>query len=254
MSVLHVRNVRLARGDREILRGVTLAAERGEVVALMGLSGSGKTTILRAIAGLDAFDSGEIDVDDVTLSPRMTPHAARRALHQKVGMVFQFHFLFDHLSALDNVTLAPLHVQKSARADAETRAREWLEHLGVAHRATALPRELSGGEAQRVAIARALAVDPPLLLLDEPTASLDPARCGELGAMLHQLAAGGRTLVMTSHDDEFVEQFASRVVVLAGGTVVESGVPRQVLRASQHPETRRLLTTAASPGTPSSRR
>ena len=241
MSLMKVRELRLARADREILRGVSLSAGRGEIVALMGLSGSGKTTILRSIAGLEPFDAGAIDIADVTLAPRMTSHAARRALHQKVGMVFQFHFLFDHLNALDNVTLAPVHVQRAARASAEARARQLLDHLGVGHRAHALPRELSGGEAQRVAIARALAVDPPLLLLDEPTASLDPARCSELGRTLQQLAAEGRTLVMTSHDDEFVEQFATRVVVLADGTVVESGPPGDVLRNPTHPQTQALL-------------
>ena len=157
-------------------------------------------------------------------------------------MVFQFHFLFEHLSALDNVCLAPVHVQRAAPgAGRDTRARSLLEHLGVGHRAAAFPRELSGGEAQRVAIARALAVDPPLLLLDEPTASLDPARCSELGATLRQLAGEGRTLVMTSHDDEFVAEFATRVVVLADGAVVESGDPKTVLLNPQHAATRALL-------------
>ena len=239
--VLQVRNLRLARGMREILRDVTLSADHGEILALMGLSGSGKTTILRSVAGLEPFDSGEIAVDAVTLGGKTAPRVARRALHQRVGMVFQFHFLFDHLSALDNVCLAPVHVQHVRRDAAERRARELLEHLGVGHREAAFPRELSGGEAQRVAIARALAVDPPLLLLDEPTASLDPARCTELGHTLRQLASGGRTLVMTSHDDEFVEQFATRVVVLADGVVVEEGAARDVLRHPQHPATRRLL-------------
>ena len=245
-AVLDIRDLRLSRGTREILRGVSVSVARGEVVALMGLSGSGKTTILRSIAGLEPFDGGEIDVADVTLRARMGPSVARRALHQKVGMVFQFHFLFDHLTALDNVCLAPVHVQHASRQAAETRARELLDHLGVGHRSRAFPRELSGGEAQRVAIARALAVDPPLLLLDEPTASLDPARCAELGATLEQLAREGRTLVMTSHDDEFVEQFATRLVVLAEGVVVEAGTPREVLRNPQHLETRRLLSTSST--------
>jgi ABC-type polar amino acid transport system ATPase subunit len=170
-------------------------------------------------------------------------------------MVFQFHFLFEHLTALENICLAPMHVQHSAREAATQRARDLLEHLGVGHRAEALPRELSGGEAQRVAIARALAVNPPVLLLDEPTASLDPARCAELGLTLQQLAREGRTLVMTSHDDEFVEQYASRLIVLAKGVIVEAGPPREVLRQPQHPETRRLLSTASTPtGTPSSAR
>ena len=246
MTVLGVRDLRLSRGTRAILNGVSVSVARGDIVALMGLSGSGKTTVLRSVAGLEAFDAGEIAVDDVTIRALTDPRAARRMLHQRVGMVFQFHYLFDHLSALENVSLAPVHVQKVTRAAASERARQLLDHLGVGHRAGALPRELSGGEAQRVAIARALAVNPPLLLLDEPTASLDPARCSELGRTLQQLSADGRTLVMTSHDDEFVEQFATRVVVLAGGLVVESGAPDQVLRNPQHPETRRLLSQAPS--------
>ena len=215
-----------------------------EIVALMGLSGSGKTTVLRSVAGLEAFDGGAIAVDGVTIAAGTDPRAARRSLHQRVGMVFQFHFLFEHLSALDNVCLAPVHVKKVARPAAVEDARRWLEHLGIGHRAQALPRELSGGEAQRVAIARALAVNPPLLLLDEPTASLDPARCRELGQTLRQLSVEERTLVMTSHDDEFVAEFATRVIVLAGGVVVEVGAPRDVLSNPQHPETRRLLQTS----------
>jgi ABC-type polar amino acid transport system ATPase subunit len=231
----------LARGSREILRGVDLSIARGEVVALMGLSGSGKTTILRAIAGLERFDGGEIRVDDVAIAAGSDPRRVRSALHQRVGMVFQFHYLFEHLSAIENVVLAPVHVQRKAHGDAEARAHALLRQLGVGHRAAALPRELSGGEAQRVAIARALAVDPPLLLLDEPTASLDPARRNELGDLLRGLATDGRTLVMTSHDDDFVRGFATRVIVLAGGLVVEEGNPRTVLDQPQHEATRELL-------------
>ena len=144
-AILDVRGLALARGTRQILRGVDLEVRQGEVVALMGLSGSGKTTILRSIAGLERFDGGEIRVDTVTLQPRVDPRVTRRALHQKVGMVFQFHFLFEHLSALDNVCLAPVHVQRTVRPNAETRARSLLDHLGVGHRAGAFPRELSGG-------------------------------------------------------------------------------------------------------------
>jgi polar amino acid transport system ATP-binding protein len=220
--VLSVRGLRLSRGAREILRGVDLEAGAGDIVALMGLSGSGKTTILRVVAGLEPCDKGEIAC-------------------AKAGMVFQFHFLFEHLSALHNVWLAPVHVHRTPRREAEARGRKLLEQLGVGHRADALPRELSGGEAQRVAIARALAVDPPLLLLDEPTASLDPARKNDLGDVLRELAASGRTLLMTSHDDDFVRDYATRVIVLAGGEVVEQGDPRTVLSDPQHPATQELL-------------
>jgi polar amino acid transport system ATP-binding protein len=219
---LDAKGVRLKRGSREILCGVDLHAEPGELVALMGLSGSGKTTMLRVIAGLEPSDGGAVSA-------------------AKVGMVFQFHYLFEHLCAIDNVTLAPTQVLGISMADAKQRAQKLLDQLGVGHRAAALPRELSGGEAQRVAIARALAVDPPLLLLDEPTASLDPARRNDLGEALLQLARSGRALVMTSHDDDFVRDFATRVVVLANGAVVEQGNPQTVLTSPQHPATRALL-------------
>jgi ABC-type polar amino acid transport system ATPase subunit len=151
-------------------------------------------------------------VDEVALSPGRRMNAAALApLRRKVGMVFQFHALFEHMSALDNVCLGPIHAQGVSRADAEARANGLLDQLGVHARRTALPRELSGGEAQRVAIARALAMDPPLLLLDEPTASLDPARRTDLGTSLRALVQSGRALVMTSHDDDFVRAFATDV-------------------------------------------
>jgi ABC-type polar amino acid transport system ATPase subunit len=223
LRVLNVQGLRLARGSREILTGVDLDAALGELVVLMGLSGSGKSTVLRAIAGLEPFDAGTLEVDG------------------KIGMVFQFHALFEHLSALDNVCLAPVHVQRLSRDEAVTKARALLEQLGVGARADALPRELSGGEAQRVAIARSLAMDPPLLLLDEPTASLDPARRTELGESLRDLAATGRALVITSHDVDFVRDHATRVVILAEGRVVEAGDPHQVLDTPSHPATRALL-------------
>ena len=220
--VLDATGVYLKRGSREILRGVSVHANAGEIVALIGLSGSGKTTMLRVIAGLEIADAGQITAP-------------------KVGMVFQFHYLFEHLCAIDNVTLAPTHVLGLSASDATTRAQSLLDQLGVGHRASALPRELSGGEAQRVAIARALAVDAPLLLLDEPTASLDPARRNDLGEALAALARSGRALVMTSHDDDFVRDFATRVVVLANGEVVEEGDPHTVLTTPSHPATRELL-------------
>jgi ABC-type polar amino acid transport system ATPase subunit len=238
MRVLEVQDVRLRRGQREILRGVTFAVEAGEVVALMGLSGSGKTTVLRAVAGLDTFEAGAIRVGDAALQAGAARPAAMR---RQVGMVFQFHHLFEHLCAMDNICLAPVHVQGASRGAAETTARRLLDELGVGHRARALPRELSGGEAQRVAIARALALDPPLLLLDEPTASLDPARRDELGTSLVALANQGRALLVTSHDDDFVRAHATTVVILADGVVVERGAPRVVLTNPQHDATKALL-------------
>ena len=241
-AVLQVRGLRLRRGAREILTGVDLEAASGQVVALMGLSGAGKSTVLRAIAGLEPFDAGVIQVDDVALAAgRAAGLGGLGPLRRKLGMVFQFHCLFEHLTAIDNIALAPVHVHGLNRATVVMRARALLEELGVGARGGALPRELSGGEAQRVAIARALAMDPKLLLLDEPTASLDPARRTELGASLRALAASGRALLLTSHDDEFVREHATSVVILAAGRVVEAGDPRVVLTSPSHPATKALL-------------
>jgi ABC-type polar amino acid transport system ATPase subunit len=239
-AVLEVRDLRLRRGTREVLAGVDLSVGDGEIVALMGLSGAGKTTVLRVVAGLERADTGEVTIRDARPSEETAAYE-RPSQRRQVGMVFQFHHLFEHLSALDNVCLAPVHVLQISRAEAERRATVLLTELGVIHRREARPRELSGGEAQRVALARTLAMDPPLLLLDEPTASLDPARREELGTSLGALAASGRALLVTSHDDEFVRAHATRVVILAGGRVVEAGDPRTVLTSPQHPATRALL-------------
>lgn len=241
-EILRIESLRLNRGSRQVLRGVDIRVERGEFLALMGLSGGGKTTILRSVAALETFNDGSITVDGVVLRPGPLPHrSVMRELRKRVGMVFQLHYLFDHLTAMQNVTLAPLNVAHVAHASADERALQLLQSLGVAHRKDAYPRELSGGEAQRVAIARAMAMDPPLLLMDEPTASLDPARRNELGETLRQLVAEGRTLIVTTHDDDFVRDFASRVVILAEGEVVEAGDPRIVLTHPQHPATKALL-------------
>ena len=240
--LLRARGVQLRRGARDVLLGVDLEVGSGEFVALMGLSGGGKTTFLRAVAGLEIFDRGQLAVDGVELQPGMLPRQpVLGALRRKVGMVFQSHYLFEHMSALQNVWLAPVHAYGIDRGEAEGRARQLLDQMGVGARASALPRELSGGEAQRVAIARALAVDPPLLLMDEPTASLDPARRDELGGTLMGLTTDGRTLLVATHDDDFVRDYADRVIVMAEGRVVEQGDPQQVLTNPQHPATRQLL-------------
>ena len=217
---LDVHDVAIRRGERIILEGLRFSAARGELVALMGESGTGKTSVLRAIAGLDPIAAGEIQVAGVCLGPGRTARGPlARALHRSVGVVFQFHHLFAHRTALDNVWLAPVHVLGQSRAEAERRARELLEALGVGGRAGAHPHELSGGEAQRVAIARALAVEPAVLLMDEPTASLDAARRTDLAATLRRLATDGRTIVIATHDGEFVRACGSRTVTLRGGAL-----------------------------------
>jgi ABC-type polar amino acid transport system ATPase subunit len=218
--VLQVRDLCLRRGDRVILSGATFDVARQGLVMLMGPSGSGKTTILRAIGALERFDAGTITIESLTLhGGRALPSATLKQLRREVGLVFQFHHLFEHLTALKNVTLAPTHVHRVPMADAEARARELLATLGVEHRAHAYPRELSGGEAQRVAIARALAVDPPLLMMDEPTASLDPLRRRELADLLQGLVQQGRTILISTHDTEFARDCATGILRVTEGKV-----------------------------------
>jgi ABC-type polar amino acid transport system ATPase subunit len=218
--VLRMREVQLSRGTRQILRGVTFDVPRASFVAIMGASGSGKTTVLRAVAGLEAFDAGSIAIEELTIEggPRVSG-ARLRQLRRKVGLVFQFHHLFDHLTVIDNVCLAPVHVRRVPVEEARRRARELLAALEVDHRAQALPRELSGGEAQRVAIARALAVDPPVLMMDEPTASLDAARRQGLGTLLRRLSGENRTILVSTHDEGFAKEWATRVIYLREGQI-----------------------------------
>ncbi len=221
-GMLRVREVNLFRSQRRVLAGVTFDVARGELVALMGPSGVGKTTVLRVIAGLETFQSGTVRVEELALNGgNGHAPATLRQLRAKVGMVFQFHHLFEHLSVLKNVWLAPVYARGMPQREAELRARELLAVLGVEHRAAALPRELSGGEAQRVAIARALAVDPALLLLDEPTAALDADRRAELRDLLRSLTREGRTLVVATHDEDFARHRATRVLRVFDGRVSE---------------------------------
>jgi ABC-type polar amino acid transport system ATPase subunit len=225
-TLLRVDRVTVRRGPRTVLADVSFTLAPGELVALMGPSGSGKTTILRAIAGLEPFEAGRIVLGDLSLEAGT--RGRRTILKQtsrRVGFVFQFHYLFEHLSALRNVTLAPVHTHRLAPHEAERRARDLLATLGVDRRADALPRELSGGESQRVAIARALAVDPMLLLMDEPTASLDSGRRAELGTLLRRLTSERRSLLVATHDQDFAQAWATRVLQVREGAVLEGSVP-----------------------------
>jgi ABC-type polar amino acid transport system ATPase subunit len=220
MSALSIRDLEVIRGSHRVLNRVDLDVDAGEIVALMGLSGAGKTTVLRAVAALQPFSAGSIALEEVTLEPGALPPESRLgALRSKVGMVFQEHALFEHLTVLDNVTLAPVHARGWTREKANTTAMQWLESLGVAERASAFPRQLSGGQAQRVAIARALVLDPHLLLMDEPTSALDPARRITLAAALRKLTDGGRALLISTHDSDFAKACADRIVNLADGQI-----------------------------------
>jgi len=213
-ALLAIDRLRVRYDSRDVLRALTLEVARGEIVALMGPSGVGKTTALRAVAALQPFDDGTIVVDGFALGPGPVPPEAQLVpLRRRVGFVFQGHALFEHLTALDNVTLALRHVLGKTRAESDGIATTLLASLDVGARAGAKPSQLSGGEAQRVAIARALAPDPALLLMDEPTAALDPARRTALAATLRRLCDQGRSLLVATHDAEFASH-ADRVVTL----------------------------------------
>ena len=230
-ALLLIDRLRVRYDGRDVLRAISLEVARGEVVALMGPSGAGKTTALRAVAALQPFDDGRIAVDGFALAPGpVPPESWLRPLRRRVGLVFQGHALFEHLTALDNVTLALRHVLGRSRAEAEAVARELLSSLDVGARAGAWPRQLSGGEAQRVAIARALALDPALLLLDEPTAALDPPRRSALGGTLRRLAEGGRGLLVATHDAEFAQAHADRAVRLTQEDVAGPGMNEHARR------------------------
>lgn len=221
--VLAVDGLRLSRSGRDVLRGVALDVHAGEVCALMGASGAGKSTILRVAVALEPFDAGRVEIGGVTLAPGPLPReSALRALRERAGLVFQQHALFAHLTAVENVMLAPVHAAQVAIEVARRNALELLTSLGVAHRADALPHQLSGGEAQRVAIARVLARNPQLLLMDEPTAALDPARRESLAYTLRALAGEGRAILLTTHDEDFAARVADRVVRIADGRIFSS--------------------------------
>jgi ABC-type polar amino acid transport system ATPase subunit len=200
---------------------MSLDVGAGEIVALMGTSGMGKSTVLRAIAALQPFSGGTISVGDFTLRAGPVPPESRLGeLRARVGMVFQSHALFGHLTVLENLTLAPVHSRGWAPDRATAAARAILESLGIAGLAASFPGEISGGQAQRVAIARSLVLDPQLLLMDEPTSALDPDRRVALGSVLRGLTDHGRALLIATHDTEFARACADRIVILADGVIL----------------------------------
>ena len=222
------------------LDGVGLEVISGEVLVVMGPSGSGKSTLIRTFNGLETLDSGRLDVLGMRLD---ASHDERevRAIRQRVGMVFQQFNLFPHLSILDNITLAPIKVKKMSPSLAEQRAVDLLEQMGIAEQARKYPAQLSGGQQQRVAIARALALDPEVMLFDEPTSALDPERVKEVLDAMRQLAAGGMTMVVVTHELGFAREVADRVMFMDQGKVVETSDPETFFRHAKEERSRRFL-------------
>ena len=246
--IVHAVNVTKAFHGTEVLTGIDMDVHRGEVVVLLGPSGSGKTTFLRCINQLETIDGGRIWVDgdlmgyedrDGTLH-RLTDKriAAQR---RDIGMCFQRFNLFPHMTVLENVVEAPVQVKGTSKKEAQAKALELLEQVGLGDKPSAYPAQLSGGQQQRVAIARALAMDPKLMLFDEPTSALDPELVGEVLKVMRDLARDGMTMIVVTHEMGFAREVADRVVFMDAGAVVEQGPPDQVIGNPQHNRTRAFL-------------
>jgi polar amino acid transport system ATP-binding protein len=246
--MVKAEGVRKRFGRLEVLKGVTLEVQPGEVMCLLGPSGSGKSTFLRCINHLEKIDAGLLSVDGELVGYR--PVGAK--LHElreseiarkraEIGVVFQNFNLFPHMTALENVTCAPMRVKGTPREQADARARELLDRVGLADKVDVYPAQLSGGQQQRVAIARALAMDPKLMLFDEPTSALDPELVGDVLQAMQQLARDGMTMIVVTHEMGFAAGAADTVVFMDDGIVVEAGDPDRVLGNPRHERTRAFL-------------
>ena len=235
-------------GRLEVLKGIDLEVKRGEVMCMLGPSGSGKSTFLRCINHLEKINAGRLSVDGELVGYRERSGKLYE-LHERVvarkraeiGMVFQHFNLFPHITALENVTLAPIRVAKVPREQARDQGRELLGRVGLADKLDVYPLALSGGQQQRVAIARALAMQPKLMLFDEPTSALDPELVGDVLDAMRQLAKDGMTMIVVTHEMGFAREVADTVVFMDDGVVVESGLPEQVLGAPRHERTKAFL-------------
>jgi ABC-type polar amino acid transport system ATPase subunit len=224
--VIHIRGLHKRHGDRDVLRGIDARVEKAETVAIVGSSGGGKSTLLRALNYLDPFDAGSVTIAGFELRPGLRDRETLRRLRQHVGMVFQQFHLFPHLTALENIALAP-QVTRGVR-DARARARELLARVHLADRGAAYPAQLSGGQQQRVAIARALAQEPEVLLFDEPTSALDPEMRDEVLQVIRELDHTGITMLVVTHEMGFARDVADRVWVMDAGRIVEDGPPEAI--------------------------
>ncbi|WP_270848218.1 amino acid ABC transporter ATP-binding protein [Candidatus Collinsella stercoripullorum] len=233
VPVIELRHVDKHFGDLHVLRDINLAVARGEVLVVIGPSGSGKSTLCRTINRLETIDSGEVLIEGKPLPLEGRELAAMRA---ELGMVFQSFNLFAHKTILENVTLGPVDVLGMDKAEARARAMELLERVGVAEQADKVPAQLSGGQQQRVAIARSLAMHPKAMLFDEPTSALDPEMINEVLDVMVELARGGMTMVIVTHEMNFARRVADRVVFMADGQIVEEGAPDAFF---DHPRTQR---------------
>ncbi len=246
---LRVEDIHKSFGSLEVLKGLSLSADDGDVIALIGSSGSGKSTFLRCINLLETPDSGRVYLRGELLEMTKTRHGEVKPADRKqvdrirsrLGMVFQSFNLWSHMTILENVMEGPVHVLGRPKADAKVRAMELLDKVGIADKDAAYPAHLSGGQQQRAAIARALAMDPDVMLFDEPTSALDPELVGEVLRVMRQLAEEGRTMIVVTHEMGFAKDVASHVVFLHQGRIEEEGPPDQMFGNAQSERFRQFL-------------
>ncbi|MCH5209341.1 MAG: amino acid ABC transporter ATP-binding protein [Oscillospiraceae bacterium] len=236
--MIKVTGLKKSFGDLEVLKGIDQHIKKGEKVVVIGPSGSGKSTFLRCLNLLEVPTDGEILIEGECIT---NPKTNVNKIREKMGMVFQQFNLFPHLSVKDNITLAPVKVKKMPKEQAEKRAVELLEMVGLADKADAYPAQLSGGQQQRIAIARALAMDPDIMLFDEPTSALDPEMVGEVLTVMKNLANAGMTMVVVTHEMGFAREVGSRVLFMDGGYVVEEGTPEEVFSNPKNDRTKEFL-------------
>jgi polar amino acid transport system ATP-binding protein len=233
-----VNNLHKYFGSLEVLKGISLEIEKGQVVCVIGPSGSGKSTLLRCINRLEEPTRGDITVDDIMITdPKQDINKTRR----HIGMVFQQFNLFPHLTVKENIMMAPLELKLKTKKEADQKAVELLERVGLSDKIDAKPRQLSGGQQQRVAIARALAMEPDIMLFDEPTSALDPEMVGEVLAVMKELAAMGMTMVVVTHEMGFAKDVADRVIFMDEGIIQEEAPPKEIFSNPQNSRTREFL-------------
>lgn len=238
METLRAINISKKFGNLQVLREISLSLKKGEVLSIIGPSGSGKSTLLRCLCGLEKIDSGQIFINNEPLS---VGKFSQRSLATKIGMIFQSFNLFPHMTALENVMLAPMKVKGLRKGEAEKLAKDLLARVGLADKMFYRPSQLSGGQQQRVAIARALAMQPDIMLFDEPTSALDPELVGEVLEVIAQLAREGMTMVIVTHEMLFAKEISHRVIFMDDGTIIEEGVPEKIFTKPDNPRTRAFL-------------
>ncbi|MBP6019944.1 MAG: amino acid ABC transporter ATP-binding protein [Burkholderiaceae bacterium] len=244
-SVVNFTDVHKYFGQHHVLRGIDLAVKKGEVLVIIGASGSGKSTLIRCVNGLEAFQAGQLLVNDIALPTEAERElGAERQLAKAragVGMVFQQFNLFPHKTVLENIALAPMRVHGKSQKQAEATALKLLARVGLSEHAHKYPNQLSGGQQQRVAIARSLAMEPSIMLFDEPTSALDPEMVSEVLDVMRELAEDGMTMMIVTHEMGFAHEVADRVIYIDHGVIMEEGSPAQIFDAPQNERTRLFL-------------